>query len=301
MTITEIKQLFIHIVQRQSSHGIPDAFKFKAVLTNRKKGNLIATQYPEQARNPALTISETSAPGIDSFMTTFRINQPTAPITIQPIPTDQTQNQMQPDRTSEPAQPQPAPGPSRRKPRPTGRAKDQTQPAQPDRTQQTQPAQAPGTSRPKPRPTGRAKLQQAQPMTSDPDYNLDSAPVATLHVTDRNFQGDQQFDLDSSLDPDYRSPETITSNNFLSPFQMNHPAGTPAQEASSSRRTQMNYPSPASTATQEAYSSPLRIQTNHPASTPASSPVKTPRRKGKNSDMLALEEAQQFVTNKRRR
>lgn len=43
----DILKFFKHIERRQSSHGIKDAFKFKAVLTSRKKGSLEEAVYKD--------------------------------------------------------------------------------------------------------------------------------------------------------------------------------------------------------------------------------------------------------------
>jgi hypothetical protein len=310
-----IIKFFEHIVQRQSSHGIEDTFKFKAVLTRRKKGDLTATKYPEQARNQALTtIDEQPAPGIDTYMSTFQTgdltatkypeqarNQALTTIDEQPAPgIDTHMSTFQrgdltatkyPEQARNPAlttiDEQPAPGidtymstlqldsptatqsgnqnpiqpaPIQPDPRP-----NTTQPARPkarpkrNRNIVPAPATAKESSRPKPRPTGKAKLQQAQPeISSEPDYLPESAPVGGLTLTDHDYQGDYQVDLDPILDPLF----------------MNHPATTPRQEASGSS---------------------LNL-TNYLESTPTQA-SRTPRR---NSDMMALEEAQRFTTNRRR-
>ena len=43
------------IVTRQSSHGIKDAFRFKAVLTSRKKGDLDSPHYVDPATVPVMS------------------------------------------------------------------------------------------------------------------------------------------------------------------------------------------------------------------------------------------------------
>jgi hypothetical protein len=47
MKLDALVVLFKHISQRETSHGIRDAFRFKAVLTSRKKGELGPTHYEE--------------------------------------------------------------------------------------------------------------------------------------------------------------------------------------------------------------------------------------------------------------
>ena len=48
----DIIKFFKHIGSRQSSHGIKDAFRFKAVLSSRKQGNLYGPKYIEPAADP---------------------------------------------------------------------------------------------------------------------------------------------------------------------------------------------------------------------------------------------------------
>lgn len=46
----EIIQFFKHIETRQVSHGIQDAFRFRATLSSRKKGSLRKQEYSETFR-----------------------------------------------------------------------------------------------------------------------------------------------------------------------------------------------------------------------------------------------------------
>lgn len=49
----DIIKFFQHIALREGSHGIPNAFRFKAVLSSRKKGKLVKTRYFDD-HEPAL-------------------------------------------------------------------------------------------------------------------------------------------------------------------------------------------------------------------------------------------------------
>ena len=48
-----IIKFFKHIVTQHSSHGIKDAFQFKAILTSHKKGDLDSPHYIDPATAPA--------------------------------------------------------------------------------------------------------------------------------------------------------------------------------------------------------------------------------------------------------
>src|ERR1700678_1592400 len=50
----DIVKNFKHISTRQISHGVRDAFCFKAVMTSRKGSNLDKTHYIDPLANPAL-------------------------------------------------------------------------------------------------------------------------------------------------------------------------------------------------------------------------------------------------------
>jgi hypothetical protein len=71
----EMIKFFEHIGSRQASHGIKHAFRFKAILSSRKKGSLCKTRYfddtdsgpafaqeQEQARNQILPAGTASRP-----------------------------------------------------------------------------------------------------------------------------------------------------------------------------------------------------------------------------------------------
>ena len=47
MKLKDLKAFFIHVGNRERSHGIPDAFRFKKVLSSRKKGTIYDARYRE--------------------------------------------------------------------------------------------------------------------------------------------------------------------------------------------------------------------------------------------------------------
>src|SRR5271163_4165545 len=54
----DIVKIFKHISTRQISHGVRDAFRFKAVMTSRKGSNLDKTHYIDPLANPALLVMD---------------------------------------------------------------------------------------------------------------------------------------------------------------------------------------------------------------------------------------------------
>src|ERR1700678_2701168 len=54
----DIVKFFKHISTRQISHGVRDAFRFKAVMTSRKGSNLDKTHYIDPLANPALLVMD---------------------------------------------------------------------------------------------------------------------------------------------------------------------------------------------------------------------------------------------------
>lgn len=53
MKHSSLIKLFKHIKGQQISHGVRDAFRFKWVLSSRRKGHLIEAQYPDLALTPS--------------------------------------------------------------------------------------------------------------------------------------------------------------------------------------------------------------------------------------------------------
>ena len=47
MKLESIVAFFKHVAEREAAHGVPNAFRFKAVLNSRKKGKLIPARYKD--------------------------------------------------------------------------------------------------------------------------------------------------------------------------------------------------------------------------------------------------------------
>lgn len=45
MKVDSLVKFFKHVAERETSHGISDSFKFKSVLSSRKKGTLLPARY----------------------------------------------------------------------------------------------------------------------------------------------------------------------------------------------------------------------------------------------------------------
>ena len=45
MRLDSLIQFFKHVSQRETSHGIPNGFRFKAISSSRKKGSLLLANY----------------------------------------------------------------------------------------------------------------------------------------------------------------------------------------------------------------------------------------------------------------
>ena len=102
-------KFFEHIDLRQAANGIRDAFKFKAILSSRKRGVLCDTKYPEPASE--FHVHEmTPAPVPAPVLTPVPQSSPALALAVTPVTTP----------TPEPAsalRPRP-------RPRPTGKAKE---------------------------------------------------------------------------------------------------------------------------------------------------------------------------------
>lgn len=292
----DIIKLFQHIGNRETSHGIKDAFRFKAVLSSRKEGSLGEVKYQETATHPAMNIM---GPNDTATNNTANIEPAHTAHTAQALPSA-------PNHTAymDPADPAEA------------------LPTAPERTTETS-AMARNRPRPKPKPKNRAQNSNVIDTQATPD------PTPQL-VLERGFQWDSQIDLDPSLDPAFDFPATndellpvwgIVSSSPASAFMSPHLAFNPPVNT--------NDPAPAFTShTEQAFNPP--VNTNNQASAPAPAftshtdqlfslgsslitapattslhpapPARSPRRKGKNADVLAREEAATLIAkNKKRR
>ena len=63
----DIIKFFKHVSNWQSSHGVKDAFKFKAVLSSHKKGNLNGSKYNDLPWNMAPNINNLALASPDNI------------------------------------------------------------------------------------------------------------------------------------------------------------------------------------------------------------------------------------------
>jgi hypothetical protein len=257
----EITKFFEHVENRQSSHGIKDAFRFKAVLSSRKKAEVIKSKYEDLRPGPDLT-ETTQTPALEGSMIKFRFENYTAPaqtVSLEP--------EVDVDTAATPHLPAVAPP----HPRKTTRRNAQA-PAQQIGLQAQAPAPAPAP----PRPTGKAKL-MSRPTETEVIQELISAnpDEITLNRTnqgqstlmfDPGYQWEPDLELDPSLDPAFDGqPPGRFNDELLMPW------------LTLPRDSQIMGPSMMETRS------------------PGSDLDRTPRRRGKKADMLAIEEAQTLM------
>ena len=287
----EIIKFFDHVGNRQSSHGIKDAFRFKHVLSSRRKAKVVETSYAD--------------PGPDSL-----VNAETAPATLpEPLPnSNQTSSTFTFRLQRVPAPQEPSDGQilqhaeintvpppalsSRRRPRPTGNIENNS-------------VEAPAlSSRPRPRPTGKAKEQTNAATSGSMTLHTGEKPTLTLNT---DFQWERPIDLDPALDPAFDFMPQGNDLNDMLPWLEFPPA--------SSTSNVLISPELASTSTTLFPSSTSSPVPNIPGSSKDSlnrSPVsqshglaefenRTPRRRAKKADVLAMEEAQSLMAKTRSR
>jgi hypothetical protein len=197
-------KFFEHIGLQETTHGIKDAFRFKAVLSSRRKGNMEEVKYHEIAKNTALNLTiandpahsdpANSGPALsaqalplendDTSVEVPAVPAWTSVFQVDPAP-NVINNQANPNVASETNQNQNEPAPATDipatniRPRPRGEAKKKSSPNQ---ALSIDSAPAPDRPRPKPRPTGRRK---DNPCSPQPELTLDPA-----------FQWDNHVELD---------------------------------------------------------------------------------------------------------
>ena len=64
----DIIKFFKHVSNQQSSHGVKDAFKFKAVLSSCKKGDLNGSQYNDLPQNMGQNINNLAPASPDNVV-----------------------------------------------------------------------------------------------------------------------------------------------------------------------------------------------------------------------------------------
>jgi hypothetical protein len=254
----ELIQFLEHIVKRQASHGIRDAFKFKGVLTSRKNGEIAAAKYQDRELNPAYTMPTDIVPGASVLSPASQ---------QQVVPRDQDLN------TAYTIGPGVTPA------------------STPDLGQLGlgQGSAPPNRPRPKPRPTGRARdLGRTDNLHEDLSDNVPGQSVTPEYNTINDVRNEQptlmlqqdwrweepQIHLDPSLDPHFDNRSAAINENIFGPWD---PIGLP-----------------------------VSVRSGFPASVPpVTDTPRTPRRKGRNADTLAMEEAEKLLNegnrNKRRR
>jgi hypothetical protein len=218
----DIIKLFEHAANRQASHGVKDAFRFKAVLSSRKKGNIDGAKYNDPAINPAMNIDgpatasqpEDNAAPVPASTFTFR---------LQTVPTDHT-----PLDDSAPVPPRP-----KKKRNQSGKGKARAVvTASPDMAQDSGsqlalaesishiPASDHARPRPRPRPTGRAKgtssEKPAQESLSPISANEQAPAQGPALTLDPGYQWEPQILLDPCLDPAF---DRNTSLSLTEPLQ----------------------------------------------------------------------------------
>jgi hypothetical protein len=315
-------KFFEHVANRQASHGVKDAFRFKAVLTTRKKGDLGSTKYKDQEIISGINTDDSTLPQTQyeppASRLTFRL--PTVP--------------AQQDHESS------APAPRPKKKKKNGKDATLVTSSASTTVQETNspvPASdpAPPRPRPKPRPTGKAKEMNSQMMQA-------TAPVPTL-TFDPGYQWEREIILDPSLDPDLDAWNSSITTPASSAVSNLNPASTTPGASENDNRPSVSNLNPASTtpgasendntpsasnlnpasttpAASENNNTPSvsylnpasappvenRVSKKKPASTaPASSEVLVSERtlrskakkaiKGKRADVLAMEEAEQIL------
>jgi hypothetical protein len=271
----DIVKFFKHISTRQISHGVRDAFRFKAVMTSRKGSNLDKTHYIDPLANPALLVMDPldtepnpaspsgHVPALPSaysdlnpaptyepvpalppvqrvFTSVFSIGDPSA-IGGQSNPPEVTPNlTANTTRTA--------------RGRPEQHAFDNAG----DDNQETTERRP----RPRPRPTARGgKKVQGHASENAGHIRETPRPERQALTFDPGHQWESHYDLDPSLDPGVELPSTSNTTELLTPWL------TLTTDGSS-------------------------VQTHTPT------PAKSPRRK---ADMLAIDEAQSLIVKGKRR
>lgn len=280
----DLIKFFKHVGNRQTSHGIKDAFQFKAVLSSRKKGSIEEPKYNDTTPTTALTKNVPEPRQTEAADEQAPESEPASemgPATTSKGNQNQTGTQtfvFQLDNRVRELEPASFPRP---KPRPTGKAKKKTgvddyvSTSRPAAISTVESGPAPGpasNSRPKPRPTGKAKNitgvedsgNVSMPITDNsgaPHENMQNQQSSLTFETP--FDWDLQIPLDPDLDPGLHATDSINRNHDLSSW--------------------------------------LTIPSSTMPNSPSSDLVRTPRRKGKNADSLAMEEAKALLSKRKSR
>lgn len=114
----QLVKFFEHITAREGSHGIKEAFRFKNVLSSRKKGEICTAKYPDFGRDPAPGLSQTNMDVERDTFTHDIDNHSTLRNSHEPGPGQELADESTSIMNMDPA---PDPQPVRERPRPRPR------------------------------------------------------------------------------------------------------------------------------------------------------------------------------------
>lgn len=262
----DIIKFFQHIATRETSHGVKNAFRFKAVLSSRKNGDICATSYCDEhpAQAPEITEETTLYPALGRQPRPALTQQLdpalTEPTSLVQVPTPA----MTPELMTTTLEPEPGTAPASKEIRKSKRAKGK----------------------------GRALDMAVMNQTMDQDYP--NAPNLSL---DPAYRIDPLLYLDPALDPsfDFHSITSFPSmtGDIHIPWQDTTFVSSRSPATTS---TLMSVTLPGI----DSFNPEPAQNTLHPFDlTPTSSQLKrSPRR---TAEVLAREEAKQFAVDRRSR
>src|ERR1700678_834979 len=209
----DIVKIFKHISTRQISHGVRDAFRFKAVMTSRKGSNLDKTHYIDPLANPALLVMDPldtepnpaspsgpvpALPPVQRvFTSVFSIGDPSA------IGGQSNPPEVMPNLTANTTR--------TARGRPEQHAFDNAG----DDNQETTERRP----RPRPRPTARGgKKVQGHASENAGHIRETPRPEHQALTFDPGHQWESNYDLDPSLDPGVELPSTSNTTELLTPW-----------------------------------------------------------------------------------
>ena len=268
---------FNHIGNRQTSHGIRDAFRFKAVLSSRKKGDLGGAKYRDPPQTSIFNMGAVNDPAQTMALNIGVIND-TAP---------------DPHTNEELASSPPDDPPQKKRPRPKPKPKGKAKNTAPEENTNTD-SPAPTRSRPKPRPTGKAK----ETPVDNSNHGRTSVPVLAEPRQTLTFDPDYRWDttivLDHALDPAFDAPALENGNDEIfthwSTGLLTPNSNLAMTPETFNRGLLMPDTGPESFTPQPQQLMPDTA----PDSFSQGQPMRSPRRKGKNADLLAMEEAKKL-------
>lgn len=279
-----IIKFFQHIATREASHGVPNAFRFKAVLSSRKKGDLCETSYAdnqERPRVPDMTQESGMTPTLaiqpEPAFTPGTYIRPALAGILDPafargqVPTPA----MTPEPTLAPLGTDPATNPSRMSQR--VRDKSRAHSGQMNQDQYT--------------------FNSTQPnFTASPDSENNWTPTLSL---DPAFAVDPLIILDPGLDFHSNTALQSLSGEIYLPWP-----NTTSSSSATPATTSTNNPVPdLAQSAIDPYNPYPEPSALHPFDSlvTSSQDKRSPRRKAKNAQALAIEEAKQFAVRRKSR